>query len=87
LVNISKCQQNSDGWDTNDNIGNYVFSAIIAGLTIFVLVLLAFDFSVVYQIRRRRNTDLFMKQPVENSLAVIIEERLQNTSSFISSFL
>ncbi len=87
MVNISKCQQNSDGWDTNDNIGNYVFSAIIAGLTIFVLVLLAFDFSVVYQIRRRRNTDLFMKQPVENSLAVIIEERLQNTSSFISSFL
>jgi len=78
LVNISKCQQNSDGWDTNDNIGNYVFSAIIAGLTIFVLVLLAFGCSVVYQIRRRRNTDLFMKQPVENSLAVIIEERLQN---------
>jgi len=76
-----KCQENTDGSNPNDNIGNYAFGAIVAGLTVLVVVLLSLGATVVYQIRRRRNTELFMEQPIEieNPLDAVIEERLQNS--------
>jgi len=76
-----KCQQNTDGSNPNDNIGNYAFGAIVAGLTVLVVVLLSLGATVVYQIRRRRNTEIFMEQPIEieNPLDAVIEERLQNS--------
>jgi hypothetical protein len=44
------------------------------------LILLSLGFGVAYRIRRRRNTELFMEQPIENPLAAIIEERLNENS-------
>ncbi|CAF3292581.1 unnamed protein product, partial [Rotaria sp. Silwood2] len=78
---LSNCNiggPNPDESNSDSKVGNYAFGAIVAGITVAVLVLLSLGFSVVYQIRRRRNTDLDMEQPVENPLAAIIEERLQN---------
>ncbi|CAF3812528.1 unnamed protein product [Rotaria sp. Silwood1] len=81
-LSLSNCNlggQNPDELSTDSKVGNYAFGAVVGGLTVAVLVLILLGFSVVYQIRSRRNTDLDMEQPVENPLAAIIEERLQNT--------
>jgi hypothetical protein len=79
-LSLSKCNINGQNPDnSDDNIGNYAFGAVVGGLTIVVFILLLLGFTVVYRIRRRRNTDLSMEQPVENPLAAIIEERLQNS--------
>ncbi|CAF1381359.1 unnamed protein product [Rotaria magnacalcarata] len=78
---ISKCHIGSQNPDTpggGNKIGKYAFGFIVAGIVVVVMVLLSLGFSVVYRIRRRRNTDLDMDQPIENPLAAIIEERLQN---------
>lgn len=79
-LSTSKCQQSSDQSNSkNNNIGDYAFGGVVGGLAILVMILLSLGFTVVYQIRRRRNTDLSMDQPVENPLDVVIEERLQGT--------
>ena len=75
---ISKCGLNRQKPDNSDNnIGKYSSGAVI-GVTVLVILLLGF--TTVRQVRRRRNTDLTMDQPVENPLAAIIEERLQKST-------
>ncbi|CAF2597478.1 unnamed protein product [Rotaria sp. Silwood2] len=82
---ISKCsinKPNPDGSDTNnDNGGNYKFIGIMVGMGGVLLILLAVGSSIAYRRRRksRRGTIIDMEEPIENPLAVIIEERL-NTS-------
>ncbi|CAF1161088.1 unnamed protein product [Rotaria sordida] len=80
-LSLSNCTiggQHVDESNTDSKVGNYAFGAVVAVLTIVLLILLSLGFGVVYQIRRRRLTDLDMEQPVENPLNAIIEERLQN---------
>ena len=75
LGGITPDKPNPDG-----NIGRYAFSAVMAGLGVFLLVLLSLGFGVVYQIRRnRRGTDLDMEHPIVNPLAAIVEESSQTT--------
>ncbi|UJR22179.1 hypothetical protein I4U23_025243 [Adineta vaga] len=77
---LSKCslggQNPEPSHDDNNNIGDYAFGAIVAGVVVVLLVMLSLGYGV-YQ-RRRRGTELTMDQPVENPLAAIIEERLEN---------
>ncbi|CAF1408235.1 unnamed protein product [Adineta steineri] len=76
-LTLSKCPTNSYT-NSDDTIGDYAFGGVIAGVIVALLLLLSLGFGVVHKIRQRRNTDLTMEKPVENPLAAIIEERLQN---------
>jgi hypothetical protein len=82
-LSVSNCNigaQNPDESNAGNNIGKYAFGGIIGGIIVLLLILLSLGFGVAYRIRRRRNTELFMEQPIENPLAAIIEERLNENS-------
>ncbi|CAF0735636.1 unnamed protein product [Adineta ricciae] len=81
-LSTSKCSiamPNPDKPDRNGrNVGNEAFIGIMVGLSVFLLVLLAVGTGVAYRARaNRRMTILDMEVPIENPLAVIIEERSQ----------
>ena len=73
-LSASKCPQNSDPSNSDDHLGSYAFGGLLAGLTIFVLLLLSLGFTAVYRIRRRQNTVLTMEEPLEDSFDAIIDE-------------
>jgi hypothetical protein len=69
------CQKNPDPPNTDGNIGKYAFGAIVAGLSILLLIMISLGFTVVYQIRRGHRTHLFMEQPVDDPSTAIIDYR------------
>ncbi|CAF0771716.1 unnamed protein product [Adineta ricciae] len=77
-ISVSNCQigaQKPDTSDGDNDLGDYAFGAVVAGVVVVLLVMLSLGYGV-YQIRRRRNTVLTMEQPVENPQTAIVEERL-----------
>lgn len=79
-VSILKCKVSSgtsNNPNRDNNLGKYAFGFIAGGVVVLLMVLLLLGFGV-YRIKSRKNSILDMEQPVENPLAAIIEERLQN---------
>ena len=80
-LSISNCnlgEQNTDQSNTDRNIGKYALGAIVGAVIVVLLASISLSFSIVYRKRRRDSAILTMEHPVENPLAVIIEERSQN---------
>ena len=80
-ITMSKCSiAKPNPNEPETNVGDYAFIGIMVGLAVVVLVLVALGSSVAYRVRKnRRGTILDMEEPIENPLATIIEERLQNS--------
>ncbi|CAF0837879.1 unnamed protein product [Rotaria sordida] len=81
-LNISKCsidKPNPDESGTDDNNGTkYALIGIIVGTCVLLLILLAIGSGIVYRrLQKSRHMGVIdMEEPIENPLAVIIEQRL-----------
>ncbi|CAF3445501.1 unnamed protein product [Rotaria sp. Silwood1] len=84
-LTISKCsidKPNPDESDANNDDGvNYKFIGIMLGMGGVLLILLGVGSGVVYR-RRQKNrhmTVIDMEEPIENPLAVVMEQRLRTS--------
>ena len=81
---LSKCSLGKpipdESGSNTGNLSKMAFIGMMVGLAVAVLSLLLLGSGMAYRVRRtrRRLTEVDMEQPVENPLAAVIEERLQN---------